>query len=178
MLIINSFGLQHSLKDSRANVAHFFMRCYTISMSCAALVRDELGPSGLLKYGPDAYIVLASYSALTLLKVRGYFTIWTALLIINFVAIACLPYSSYVPIFRILWTAASKRRFTRLLQLLPTYLNLWQIILNNCPHFTDDFCIHLSRRDTKHHQSGQVVPTNSPQKPQLYPVLHGQELST
>ncbi|KAB5590699.1 Protein priB [Ceratobasidium theobromae] len=68
MLIINSFGLQHSLKDSRANVAHFFMRCYTISMSCAALVRDELGPSGLLKYGPDAYIVLASYSALTLLK--------------------------------------------------------------------------------------------------------------
>lgn len=72
MLIINSFGLQNALERSSVDIGHFFARCHTSAMACAKLVRDELGPSGFMKYSPDSHFVQTSYAVLSLLKVRHY----------------------------------------------------------------------------------------------------------
>jgi hypothetical protein len=70
MLIINSFGLQNALERSPVDIGHFFARCHSSAMACAKLVRDELGPSGFMKYSPDSHFVQTSYAVLSILKVR------------------------------------------------------------------------------------------------------------
>ncbi|KAF8891374.1 fungal-specific transcription factor domain-containing protein [Infundibulicybe gibba] len=68
MLVVNSFGLQNALERTPVNIGHFFARCHTSATACATLVRDELGPSGFLKYSPDSHCVQTSYAVLSLLK--------------------------------------------------------------------------------------------------------------
>ncbi|KAH7107577.1 fungal-specific transcription factor domain-containing protein [Auriculariales sp. MPI-PUGE-AT-0066] len=67
-LVINSFGLQNALERSGADMGHFFGRCHFSAMTLLAVVRDELAPSGALKYSPDPHFVQISYAVLTLLK--------------------------------------------------------------------------------------------------------------
>lgn len=55
------------------------------------MIRDELEPNGYLKYGPDAYVILTSYAALTLLKVRKWILPRVSLLSIDGV----IPYISF-----------------------------------------------------------------------------------
>ena len=73
MLALNSFGLQNALDHSPADIAHFFVRCYSSATACATLVRDELSPRGYMKYAPDSHFVFTSYAVLSLLKVCFYF---------------------------------------------------------------------------------------------------------
>ncbi|KAJ3730231.1 hypothetical protein C8R42DRAFT_714934 [Lentinula raphanica] len=47
---------------------HLFAQCHSSASSCATLVRDQLGPTGFLKYTPDSHFVQTSYAVLTLLK--------------------------------------------------------------------------------------------------------------
>ncbi|KAG2019940.1 nuclear protein [Coprinopsis cinerea AmutBmut pab1-1] len=68
MLVLNSFGLQNALERAPLNIGHFFARCHTSAITCATLVRDELGPSGFIKYSPDSHFVQISYAVLSLLK--------------------------------------------------------------------------------------------------------------
>ncbi|KAI0053938.1 hypothetical protein FA95DRAFT_1579033 [Auriscalpium vulgare] len=68
MLVINSFGLQNALEHSPVDIPHFFARVHTSAKTCCTLVRDELGPSGFLKYSPDSHFVFSSYAVLSLLK--------------------------------------------------------------------------------------------------------------
>jgi hypothetical protein len=70
MLLLNSFGLHNAMERSSADIAHFFSRCHHCATSCATIVRDQLGPSGYMKYSPDSHFVQTSYAVLTLLKVR------------------------------------------------------------------------------------------------------------
>ena len=71
MLTVNSFGLQNALERSAVDIGHFFARCHSSAISCATLIRDELGPQGYLKYAPDSHFVSGSYAVLSLLKVRS-----------------------------------------------------------------------------------------------------------
>ncbi|GJJ12364.1 hypothetical protein Clacol_006605 [Clathrus columnatus] len=68
LLVINSFGLQNALERSRVDLGHFFARCYGAAQSVALIVRDELGPSGRLRYCTDTNFVQISYAVLSLLK--------------------------------------------------------------------------------------------------------------
>ncbi len=70
MLTINAFGLQNSLERSAVDIGHFFARCHSSAVSCATILRDEMGPLGYLKYAPDSHFVMGSYAVLSLLKVR------------------------------------------------------------------------------------------------------------
>ncbi|EIW60220.1 uncharacterized protein TRAVEDRAFT_145442 [Trametes versicolor FP-101664 SS1] len=68
MLTINAFGLQNALERSAVDIGHFFARCHSSAVSCALLLRDEMGPLGFLKYAPDSHFVMGSYAVLSLLK--------------------------------------------------------------------------------------------------------------
>ncbi|RDB22306.1 Protein priB [Hypsizygus marmoreus] len=68
ILVLNSFGLQNALETGSVDIGHFFARCHSSATLCATLVRDELGPSGFLKYSPDSHFVFISYVVLSLLK--------------------------------------------------------------------------------------------------------------
>lgn len=68
MLVLNSFGLQNALERSPVDIGHFFARCHSSAMTCATIVRDQLGPSGYMKYSPDSHFVQTSYAVLSLLK--------------------------------------------------------------------------------------------------------------
>ncbi|KAI0636582.1 fungal-specific transcription factor domain-containing protein [Trametes polyzona] len=68
MLTINAFGLQNALERSAVDIGHFFARCHSSAVSCAQLLRDEMGPLGYLKYAPDSHFVMGSYAVLSLLK--------------------------------------------------------------------------------------------------------------
>ncbi|KAJ3745015.1 fungal-specific transcription factor domain-containing protein [Lentinula detonsa] len=68
LLVLNSFGLQNALERSPMDMGHFFARCHSCASTCATLVRDQLGPSGFLKFSPDSHFVQTSYALLTLLK--------------------------------------------------------------------------------------------------------------
>ncbi|KIY46961.1 hypothetical protein FISHEDRAFT_31353, partial [Fistulina hepatica ATCC 64428] len=68
LLVLNSFGLQNALDHAPMNIGHFFGRCHSAAVTCATLVRDELGPQGFLKYSPDSHCVQISYAVLSLLK--------------------------------------------------------------------------------------------------------------
>ncbi|KAI0822788.1 fungal-specific transcription factor domain-containing protein [Trametes gibbosa] len=68
MLTINAFGLQNALERSAVDIGHFFARCHSSAVSCALLLRDEMGPMGYLKYAPDSHFVMGSYAVLSLLK--------------------------------------------------------------------------------------------------------------
>ncbi|KAF9077228.1 fungal-specific transcription factor domain-containing protein [Rhodocollybia butyracea] len=68
LLVLNSFGLQNALERAPLDRGHFFARCHSTATTCATLVRDQLGPSGFLKYSPDSHYVQMSYAILTLLK--------------------------------------------------------------------------------------------------------------
>ncbi|TBU50302.1 fungal-specific transcription factor domain-containing protein [Dichomitus squalens] len=68
MLTINAFGLQNALERSAVDIGHFFARCHSSAVSCAAILRDEMGPMGYLKYAPDSTFVMGSYAVLSLLK--------------------------------------------------------------------------------------------------------------
>ena len=70
MLTINAFGLQNALERSAVDIGHFFARCHSSAVSCATIIRDEMGPMGYLKYAPDSTFVMGSYAVLSLLKVR------------------------------------------------------------------------------------------------------------
>ena len=72
MLVVNSFGLQNALVHSPVDKGHFFIRTHEAAVNCATLARDELGPSGFLRYSPDPHFVQCSYAVLSLLKV-GFF---------------------------------------------------------------------------------------------------------
>lgn len=69
MLVLNSFGLQNALERSPTNIGHFFARCHSSATAVATLVRDQLGPSGYMRYSPDSHFVQTSYAVLSLLKV-------------------------------------------------------------------------------------------------------------
>jgi len=69
MLVLNSFGLQNALERSPVDIAYFFARCQYCATTVATTVRDELGPSGYMKYSPDSHFVQTSYAVLSLLKV-------------------------------------------------------------------------------------------------------------
>lgn len=68
MLVINLFGLQDAVENSGADLAHFFGRCHSSAMDCVQVVRDELAPSGYMRYSPDSHFVFTTYAVLTLLK--------------------------------------------------------------------------------------------------------------
>ncbi|KAG5653537.1 hypothetical protein H0H81_012478 [Sphagnurus paluster] len=68
MLVLNSFGLQNAMERSKVDIAHFFARCHSCATICATIVRDELGPTGHMRYAPDSHCVLTSYAVLSLLK--------------------------------------------------------------------------------------------------------------
>ncbi|KAI0748453.1 fungal-specific transcription factor domain-containing protein [Daedaleopsis nitida] len=68
MLTINAFGLQNALERSAVDIGHFFARCHSSAISCATILRDEMGPAGYLRYAPDSHFVMGSYAVLTLLK--------------------------------------------------------------------------------------------------------------
>ncbi|KAJ7578465.1 fungal-specific transcription factor domain-containing protein [Mycena floridula] len=68
MLVINSFGLQNALERNPIDIGHFFARCHSSAMTCATIIRDQLGPSGYMRYSPDSHCVLTSYAVLSLLK--------------------------------------------------------------------------------------------------------------
>ncbi|KAF9442203.1 hypothetical protein P691DRAFT_779516 [Macrolepiota fuliginosa MF-IS2] len=68
MLVLNSFGLQNALERAPMDVGHFFARVHSSAMACALIVRDQLGPSGYMKYSPDSHCVQTSYAVLSLLK--------------------------------------------------------------------------------------------------------------
>ncbi|PPQ99355.1 hypothetical protein CVT24_009220 [Panaeolus cyanescens] len=68
MLVLNSFGLQNALEKAPMDIGHFFARVHSSAHECARIVRDELGPSGFMKYSPDSHFVQTSYALLSLLK--------------------------------------------------------------------------------------------------------------
>ncbi|OSD08461.1 hypothetical protein PYCCODRAFT_1462684 [Trametes coccinea BRFM310] len=68
MLTINAFGLQNALERSAVDIGHFFARCHSSAVSCAQILRDDMGPMGYLKYAPDSHFVMGSYAVLSLLK--------------------------------------------------------------------------------------------------------------
>ena len=68
MLVLNSFGLQNALERAPVDIGHFFARVHTSAHACAVLVRDELGPSGFMRFSPDSHFVQTSYAVLSLLK--------------------------------------------------------------------------------------------------------------
>ncbi|KAJ3709445.1 hypothetical protein C8R42DRAFT_730096 [Lentinula raphanica] len=68
LLVQSSFELQNALKRSPMDMGHFLARRHSCASSCATLVRDQLGPTGLLEYSPDSHFVQTSYAVLTLLK--------------------------------------------------------------------------------------------------------------
>ena len=68
LLVVNSFGLQNALEKSRVDIGHFFARCHAAATACATVVRDEMGPSGKLRYCTDSIFVQCSYAILSLLK--------------------------------------------------------------------------------------------------------------
>ncbi|CDO73651.1 hypothetical protein BN946_scf185014.g121 [Trametes cinnabarina] len=68
MLTINAFGLQNALERSAVDIGHFFARCHSSAVSCAQILRDDMGPLGYLKYAPDSHFVMGSYAVLSLLK--------------------------------------------------------------------------------------------------------------
>ncbi|KAF9557137.1 hypothetical protein CPC08DRAFT_669049 [Agrocybe pediades] len=68
MLVLNSFGLQNALERAPVDIGHFFARVHSSAHACAALVRDQLGPSGYMRYSPDSHFVQTSYAVLSLLK--------------------------------------------------------------------------------------------------------------
>ncbi|KDR73689.1 hypothetical protein GALMADRAFT_251485 [Galerina marginata CBS 339.88] len=68
MLVLNSFGLQNALERAPLDIGHFFARVHSSAHTCATLVRDNLGPSGYMKYSPDSHFVQTSYAVLSLLK--------------------------------------------------------------------------------------------------------------
>lgn len=68
MLVLNSFGLQNALERAPVDIGHFFARVHTSAHACALLVRDELGPSGFMRFSPDSHFVQTSYAVLSLLK--------------------------------------------------------------------------------------------------------------
>ncbi|KAI1794724.1 fungal-specific transcription factor domain-containing protein [Ganoderma leucocontextum] len=68
MLTINAFGLQNALERSAVDIGHFFARCHSSAVSCATIIRDEMGPGDFLKYSPDSTFVMGSYAVLSLLK--------------------------------------------------------------------------------------------------------------
>ncbi|KAI8989815.1 fungal-specific transcription factor domain-containing protein [Trametes punicea] len=68
MLTINAFGLQNALERSAVDIGHFFARCHSSAVSCAQILKDDLGPLGYLKYAPDSHFVMGSYAILSLLK--------------------------------------------------------------------------------------------------------------
>ncbi|KAF9053126.1 fungal-specific transcription factor domain-containing protein [Panaeolus papilionaceus] len=68
MLVLNSFGLQNALEKAPMDIGHFFARVHSSAYECARIVRDELGPSGFMKYSPDSHFVQTSYALLSLLK--------------------------------------------------------------------------------------------------------------
>ncbi|KAF8499925.1 hypothetical protein JB92DRAFT_2743342 [Gautieria morchelliformis] len=68
LLVVNSFGLQNALERSRVDIGHFFARCHAAATACATIVRDEIGPSGELRYCTDSAFVQCSYAVLSLLK--------------------------------------------------------------------------------------------------------------
>ncbi|TFK30236.1 hypothetical protein FA15DRAFT_581395 [Coprinopsis marcescibilis] len=68
MLVLNSFGLQDALEREPLNIGHFFARCHTSAIACATIVKEELGPSGVIKFSPDSHFVQISYAVLSLLK--------------------------------------------------------------------------------------------------------------
>ncbi|KAF8163657.1 fungal-specific transcription factor domain-containing protein [Crassisporium funariophilum] len=68
MLVLNSFGLQNALERAPIDIGHFFARVHSSAHACATLVRDQLGPSGFMKYSPDSHFVQTSYAVLSLLK--------------------------------------------------------------------------------------------------------------
>ncbi|CAK5277496.1 unnamed protein product [Mycena citricolor] len=68
LLVLNSFGLQHALERTPLNIGHFFSRVHSSAVSCATVVRDQLGPKGFLRYSPDSHFVQISYAVLSLLK--------------------------------------------------------------------------------------------------------------
>lgn len=70
LLVINAFGLQNALENSSLDMGHFFARCHSAAMTCATIVRDNLGPE-YMKYSPDSHCVICSYAVLSLLKVSS-----------------------------------------------------------------------------------------------------------
>jgi len=68
MLVLNSFGLQNAMERAPLDIGHFFGRVHTSAHACATIVRDQLGPSGFMKYSPDSHFVQTSYAILSLLK--------------------------------------------------------------------------------------------------------------
>ena len=102
MLTINAFGLQNALERSAVDIGHFFARCHSSAVSCALLLRDEMGPHGYLKYAPDSHFVMGSYAVLSLLKVRpGIVDRCDSLL-----TAAC---SSFGPSSKRFWTTSRRR---------------------------------------------------------------------
>ena len=77
MLVVNSFGLQNALDRSPVDIGHFFARCHSSAVACATILRDEMGPSGYLRYAPDSNCVQASYAVLSLLKVCNAVASWS-----------------------------------------------------------------------------------------------------
>jgi hypothetical protein len=69
MLVINSFGLQNAFERSLVDVGYFFGRVHTSAKACCLIIKDELAPSGFLRYTVDSHYVLTSYAVLSLLKV-------------------------------------------------------------------------------------------------------------
>ncbi|KAJ3970630.1 hypothetical protein EV361DRAFT_869134 [Lentinula raphanica] len=68
LLVQNSFELQNAFERYPMDMDHLFAQCHSSASSCATLVRDQLGPTGFLKYTPDSHFVQTSYAVLTLLK--------------------------------------------------------------------------------------------------------------
>ncbi|KAF8912152.1 fungal-specific transcription factor domain-containing protein [Gymnopilus junonius] len=68
LLVLNSFGLQNALDRNPVDIGHFFARVHSAAHACATIVRDQLGPSGYMKYSPDSHFVQTSYAVLSLLK--------------------------------------------------------------------------------------------------------------
>ncbi|KAF8808982.1 hypothetical protein BYT27DRAFT_7188072 [Phlegmacium glaucopus] len=68
MLVLNSFGLQNAMERAPLDIGHFFARVHSSAYACATIVRDQLGPTGFMKYSPDSHFVQTSYAILSLLK--------------------------------------------------------------------------------------------------------------
>ncbi|KIJ24429.1 hypothetical protein M422DRAFT_62342 [Sphaerobolus stellatus SS14] len=68
LLVVNSFGLQNALERSPVDIGHFFARCHGAATTVATVVRDELGPSGFLRYCTDSNFVQTSYAIVSLIK--------------------------------------------------------------------------------------------------------------
>jgi hypothetical protein len=69
ILLLNSLGLQDAIERTAINLPHFFSRCLKAASDCAKVMKDELGPSGYLRYSPLSHFIQSSYAVLSLLKV-------------------------------------------------------------------------------------------------------------